>query len=543
MSPLDTLNPASVPAPAAEEPDPYMQARSAYAKQKESLIETQRKLMEELEGRRVQPAEKLMAFSQAMLTPGRTGSFGEAFGGAMGNLQKMQSEDAARAQAIAKMRMEMGMQQLGMRKEDVEMARQKRIQDLGKNLYTTYAAPATPTGSIYGQKEMPVRDDEGNLMPGADVVPGKSVQRLNPEKLREMISVDPDATLKYLQAQKTMQEILAPKTQKLGADETIFEQNEDGSWRAVMHGQGKLSIEEKVAMIQAGIDPTKIGNMTPEQALKLSLQLRVNKAGIDSDINEAMTLLGIPLSRINELTPVERAAVEQKILAKKAASAPKTINMATETELGKAFAKDEATRLSGQFSAATDAERLIRTASEMRQLLTSGKVITGPLAGIALQANRFVGDPKKVQDTQLYLNQMSAATLAAIKNSNLGTGQGFTDKDRQFLEQAVAGNITWDRASLQRLADLNEFSARASISRWNETVKKIPEKVLSGLPTVTPVAPPAFDFPKVPGKNVPILSSHPSLFRMQKDSLPPGSPYAVYENGKLQGYLKGKASE
>lgn len=131
----------SRPAPKVQAPDPYEVARSAYANQKERLIETQRMLMEELEGRSVQPAEKLMAFSQAMLTPGRTGSFGEAFGGAMGNLQKLQSEDAARAQAIAKMRMEMGMQQLGMRKEDMEAAREASIENTIKNLYTFRKGP------------------------------------------------------------------------------------------------------------------------------------------------------------------------------------------------------------------------------------------------------------------------------------------------------------------------------------------------------------------------------------------------------------------
>jgi len=179
----------------------------------------------------------------------------------------------------------------------------------------------------------------------------------------------------------------------------------------------------------------------------------------------------------------------------------------------------------------------------MRELLTSGKVITGPLSNITLQANRFVGDPKAVQDTQLYLNQMSAATLAAIKNSGLGTGQGFTDKDRKFLEEAVAGQMTWDKDSLRQLSDLNEFTARSSIARWNETIKKMPAKILDQLPTVGPVEAPAFNFPKVPGKDVPIMSSHPSLFKMQKDSLPPGTPYAVYENGRLQGYMKRKENE
>jgi len=192
---------------------------------------------------------------------------------------------------------------------------------------------------------------------------------------------------------------------------------------------------------------------------------------------------------------------------------------------------------------ATSSENAIKTAGDMRSLLSGGNVITGPFAGITLQANRLFGDPQKVQDTQLYLNQMATATLAAIKGSNLGTGAGFTNNDLKFLEKATSGDMLWNKDTLQQLADLNEAAARMQISRWNDVVKKIPPTILNQLPTMGPVEPPAFNMPKVPGKDVPILSGDPRLFKMQKDSLPPGTPYAVYENGKLQGYRKKTENE
>lgn len=528
-------------------PESVDDARKQYLTELANLRRQQNALLASLESRMSGPQDTLRTISAAMLDPGRTGSFGEAFGRMQTGLSKQAAEDEARVAQIAKMRMEMGQSQLAQSKEMADILRQNRIQELGKGLYTTSTTPGTPTGTMYGNertKGMPLRDDEGNLMPGVDMIPGKSIQRLNPERLREMMAVDPEGTMKYLQAQKAVQEITAPKTQKLGADETIFEQNEDGSWKAVMSGQGKLGIEEKVAMLQLGIDPSKLASLTAEQASKLQNQLRVNKAAIDSDINEAMNLLGIPLTRINDLTAPERAAIEQKILDKKRASAPKTtVNVGAENQLANALGKSEAERIAALQTVATNAENAIKIAGDMRTLLAEGNVITGPFAGVTLQANRFVGDPQKVQDTQLYLNQMATATLAAIKGSNLGTGAGFTDTDRKFLEKATSGDMQWSKATLQRLADLNEAAARMQISRWNDVVKKIPSTILNQLPTMGAVEAPAFNMPKVPGKDVPILSNDPRLAKMQKESLPPGATYAVYENGKLQGYIKRKENE
>jgi len=541
----------SVAAPAEEEfkiPETVDDARKQYLTELANLRRQQQALLASLEARAATgPQETLRNISAAMLDPGRTGSFGEAFGRMQTGLSRQAAEEEARAAQIARMRMELGQSQLGQSKEMIELLRQNRIQELGKDLYKTTTLPGTPTGTMYGNertKGLPLRDDEGNLMPGVDMTAGKSVQRLDPEQLRKMMAVDPEGTMKYLQAQKAVQEITAPKTQKLGADETVFEQNEDGSWKAVMSGQGKLGIEEKVAMLQLGIDPSKLASLTAEQASKLQNQLRVNKAGIDSDINEAMALLGIPLTRINDLTAPERAAVEQKIIDKKRASAPKTtVNVGAENQLAAALGKSEAERIAALQTVATSAENAIKIAGDMRALLSGGNVITGPFSGVTLQANRFVGDPQKVQDTQLYLNQMATATLAAIKGSNLGTGAGFTDNDRKFLAEATSGNMLWNKVTLQRLADLNEAAARMQISRWNDVVKKIPPTILNQLPTMGPVEAPAFDMPKVPGKDVPILSGDPRLARMQKDSLPPGAPYAVYENGTLQGYRKKKENE
>jgi len=550
-APAGGLTAAAPAAPVEEEfkiPETVDDARKQYLTELGNLRRQQNALLASLESRAASgPQEMLRNISAAMLDPGRTGNFGEAFGRMQTGLSRQAAEDESRAAQIAKMRLDLTQSQLGQSKEMIDILRQNRIQELGKDLYKTTTSPGTPTGTLYGEektKGLPLRDDEGNLMPGVDMTPGKSIQRLNPDQLRKMMGVDPEGTMKYLQAQKAVQEITAPKQQKLSADDTVFEQNEDGSWKAVMSGQGKIGIEEKVAMQQLGIDPSKIGSLTVEQASALQNQIRANKSTIDTDIKEAFNVLGIPITRLEQLTVQERDSVKQYILDKKKAGAARsTVYVGAENSLANALGKAEAERIAALQTVATSAENAIKTAGDMRALLSGGNVITGPFSGVTLQANRFVGDPQKVQDTQLYLNQMATATLAAIKGSNLGTGAGFTDNDRKFLAEATSGNMLWNKVTLQRLADLNEAAARMQISRWNDVVKKIPPTILNQLPTMGPVEAPAFDMPKVPGKDVPILSGDPRLARMQKDSLPPGAPYAVYENGTLQGYRKKTENE
>jgi hypothetical protein len=63
--------------------------------------------------------------------------------------------------------------------------------------------------------------------------------------------------------------------------------------------------------------------------------------------------------------------------------------------------------------------------------------------------------------------------LSAIKNSGLGSGQGFTDKDLKFLQGAKSGNIELTPENLRYLADLNERVARKAIEKANRVAERI----------------------------------------------------------------------
>lgn len=114
---------ASIPPEAV---NPVEEKMQEYAKARIDLINQQKALIDSLQARVSQPADKLMAMSQAFLTPGRTGSFGEAAGNVMGMMRKSEEEEDARRMELAKMRLALGQQQLGLSKEDIELARQQQ---------------------------------------------------------------------------------------------------------------------------------------------------------------------------------------------------------------------------------------------------------------------------------------------------------------------------------------------------------------------------------------------------------------------------------
>jgi len=124
-------------APVEEEmkiPETTDDARSLYFKELSNLRRQQQALLASLEARAATgPQEMLRNISAAMLDPGRTGNFGEAFGRMQTGLSKQAAEDESRAAQIAKMRLEMVQGNVGMAEKGValaqEMQRTKALSD------------------------------------------------------------------------------------------------------------------------------------------------------------------------------------------------------------------------------------------------------------------------------------------------------------------------------------------------------------------------------------------------------------------------------
>jgi len=161
------------------------------------------------------------------------------------------------------------------------------------------------------------------------------------------------------------------------------------------------------------------------------------------------------------------------------------VSLNTEKKYGEKFAGNIADADIKLKDAADAAPTLAENSNRISQILKSGKVFTGTGAEFKLQlakALKLAGgtDNEAIANTETLISSLASQTLANIKSSNLGSGQGFTNTDREFLEKATAGTIAFDSKTLQRLADLSHKSAVASANKWNKRVKEIPSNAIEG---------------------------------------------------------------
>lgn len=185
-------------------------------------------------------------------------------------------------------------------------------------------------------------------------------------------------------------------------------------------------------------------------------------------------------------------------IAKATTHAPaNNITLSTEKSYGGEYGKKTAESDINLKAAAEAAPTLAESSNRISQILKSGKVFTGTGAEFKLQlakALKVVANTENeaIANTESLISSLASQTLGNIKSSGLGSGQGFTDKDREFLQAASAGTITLDSKTLQRLSDLSYRSAVATADKWSKRVKEIPKSVLEGTGTSTePVSVPS----------------------------------------------------
>lgn len=142
-------------------------------------------------------------------------------------------------------------------------------------------------------------------------------------------------------------------------------------------------------------------------------------------------------------------------------------------DIGTGLAKDSLDLV----NAAKAAPEVVNNARMIKAALDRGAITgTGADTRLAVQkAAETMGivQPGKAATTQELMAGLGKLTLSGIKTSGLGGGNGFTDKDREFLNAAISGTITDTPQNLRRVADLSERIATAThqkgsavVSRW-----------------------------------------------------------------------------
>lgn len=152
---------------------------------------------------------------------------------------------------------------------------------------------------------------------------------------------------------------------------------------------------------------------------------------------------------------------------------------AASTSYGNEIGKSSADADKVLYEAAQNAPKQFDTANRIIDLVNDG-ALTGTGAEITLKAAKalnVVGVDNKdiIRKTELLFSSLAQNTLDSIKTSGLGAGQGFTDKDREFLEKAKGGNITLDATTLKEMARLQKLAAQNSVDAFNTRYKDMPE--------------------------------------------------------------------
>ncbi len=238
-------------------------------------------------------------------------------------------------------------------------------------------------------------------------------------------------------------------------------------------------------------DPVGFENWKKQTALGMSKFVELNKPSVQTinqggqtQVLQTPGLGGTPVSAGTYADVALPKSVEDQ-KARIARAGASNITVSNEKTYGSKFAGLIADSDAAKLAAAENAPAAAETADRILNLLSTGNVITGTGANVRLQMAKALNlaggnDSEKIANTEVLLSSLAETTMGAIKSSNLGAGQGFTNADRDFLEKAKAGQITYDAKSLARLADLSRKAAEKSADTWNKRVNQIPKSALEG---------------------------------------------------------------
>lgn len=130
------------------------------------------------------------------------------------------------------------LQEQAMKEQIAERQQLRQEQQAAQALLPQILRPGAQTPTFYGQPtQMPLRDDEGNIMPGAGVSVGQPQIDMN--TLQQLLTRAPSVAGKVLPTVEAFRKMTAPERIKLGAEETLTEITPEGQARVVATGAGK----------------------------------------------------------------------------------------------------------------------------------------------------------------------------------------------------------------------------------------------------------------------------------------------------------------
>ena len=293
----------------------------------------------------------------------------------------------------------------------------------------------------------------------------------------------PDAVASYVQ-QTYADSILGPYAAKLKPLDQAIEENvaqftaNPDKWRAMHTNISGLQILQ-ATMPKPQVAGGRIVNMNPAAG-----QVGAQILGAPPVANLATNLLIPDPNNPNKLIP-NAALIAVKQGLRPLGTTVEVKLPAIEGEYGKTFAKNTAEEDIKMLGAARNAPKVAATANRVTELLNKPDIFVGPAATVKLNVARALSvlgadETESMRNTEKLIAAAGQGTLDAIKDAGLGTGQGFTAKDLEFLTNVAGGKIDFTAENLRTMSRLQYRAAELSVKKFITRRGNMPESATKG---------------------------------------------------------------
>lgn len=120
------------------------------------------------------------------------------------------------------------------------------------------------------------------------------------------------------------------------------------------------------------------------------------------------------------------------------------------------------------------ARQTLNNLQTMENLLDED-IITGPFANSRVAVEKALAqagiiDGTRIANTEAFLAAAAKQTIALLGTGALGAGTGISDKDREFMEKAEAGNISLSEQSIRDIIRINRQVAQQAFTTYNKFI-------------------------------------------------------------------------
>jgi hypothetical protein len=429
-NPINTTSAVTTPSPLT----------SPFQEQQSKLDSISAQIQNQLEKSSSAKDVPWFALAGALLSPTRTGAFGESLGNAANVMGQYQSEQ--KKQELPNLQARFSMLQ-----QDLATKKQNKILELAPQAFTT--------------------DEKGN-------------PTLNKDVYNKMLGIDPKLTGDLASGHIGLIKALRPELKEIPEGGTLAQINANGTVEVVGTGGTKQPEKFKEALSYTGVKPNKDGTYEPEDFQRVQNYLQ--NAQLSSEAKTAFDTMGLPMD--HKLTEGERNIFYKTLKELAEAKSSKT-NVSVSTSTGKKLGEEAATEMikdlqNSKSVALASANNMIPVIHSARRAIESGQIILGPQAPIAqalLQVGTAMGIKGENTDailanTRGLMQSQSQANLAMAKTMQ---GQGsISDSERTLIARAANGDFTMTAPELQTLLNANEKVARANIRYHNQQANNVP---------------------------------------------------------------------